>query len=74
MYSIGSGAIAKALAVFLKLEEKEVVLARGVDNLEGHDNLVSVRDSSNQVVEQRTTTAAFSDLGQLISTYDGIGK
>ena len=66
IYIIGSGAIGKALAVFLKLEGKEVVLVRGsVDNLKEQDSLISVRDSGDRIIEQRIITTTFSNLGQL---------
>ncbi|MEO0505093.1 MAG: 2-dehydropantoate 2-reductase [Bacteroidota bacterium] len=66
IYIIGSGAIGKALAVFLKLEKKEVVLVRGsVDNLKESNEVISVRDTKNQTFEEIITTTTFSNLKEL---------
>ncbi|WP_422860662.1 ketopantoate reductase family protein [Flagellimonas sp. S174] len=66
IYIVGSGAIGKTLAVFLKLEGKEVVLVRGsVDNLKESDGVISVRDNKNQTFEESITTTTFSNLKEV---------
>ncbi|WP_282085298.1 ketopantoate reductase family protein [Aquimarina algiphila] len=66
IYIIGSGAIGKALAVFLKLENKDVMLVRGsVDNLMESSEVISVWDNKNQTFEESITTTTFSNLKEL---------
>lgn len=66
IFIVGSGAIGKALAVFLKLEGKEVILVRGsVDNLKESDEVISVRDNKNQTFEESITITTFSNLKKL---------
>ena len=66
IYIIGSGAIGRALAVFLKLEGKEVVLVRGsIDNLKDSEGVISVTDNKNQTFEESITTTTFSNLKEL---------
>ncbi|MBS9462919.1 ketopantoate reductase family protein [Flagellimonas sp. 389] len=66
IYIIGSGAIGRALAVFLKLEGKEVILVRGsVDNLKESDGVISVRDNKNQSFKENIATITFSNLKEI---------
>ena len=66
IYIIGSGAIGKALAVFLTQEKKEVILVRGsIDNQKEVDSTISVRDHNNQVFRQTIKITTFSNLRQL---------
>jgi 2-dehydropantoate 2-reductase len=63
IYIVGSGAIGKALAVFLQLENKNVVLVRGrVDNKPDEDILVTVTHEDHQKFQQKITTTTFSNL------------
>ena len=68
IYIVGSGAIGKALAVFLKLEDKQVVLIRGsVDNIPAEDSVITVI-AKNDTFQERITTTTFSNLSRI----DGI--
>ncbi|MEM8939540.1 MAG: 2-dehydropantoate 2-reductase [Bacteroidota bacterium] len=61
IYIVGSGAIGKALAVFLKLENKKVTLVRGsVDNVPGVSSQITVTADSTYRQEVPVTT--FSEL------------
>lgn len=52
IYIVGAGAIGKALAVFLKLEGKDVVIIRGsVDDKPGYIEKISVELPNNATVE-----------------------
>ena len=63
IYIIGSGAIGKALAVFLQHEKKDVVLVRGsVDNLPDEETLITVTNQDHQKFQQKITTTTFSNL------------
>ncbi|MEM9361747.1 MAG: 2-dehydropantoate 2-reductase [Bacteroidota bacterium] len=65
IYIIGSGAIGKALAVFLKRENKEVVLIRGsVDNLSRVEHDITVL-GKNETFKERITTSTFSTLSAI---------
>ncbi len=69
IYIIGSGAIGKALAVFLQQENKPVILVRGsVDHIPEEVNTLTVTDQDNQEFRQDITTITFSNL----STINGI--
>lgn len=62
IYIIGSGAIGKALAVFLKRQNKEVKLVRGsVDNITETENDITVI-GENEIFKERITTTTFSNL------------
>ena len=66
VYIIGSGAIGKTLAVFLKQEGKEVVMVRGsVDNQPVSQNIISVRDQNNWIFTECITTTTFSNLQEI---------
>ncbi|MEM1339008.1 MAG: 2-dehydropantoate 2-reductase [Bacteroidota bacterium] len=68
LYIIGSGAIGKALAVFLKRKGKNVKLVRGsVDRIPEIQNSITVIGEKERF-EQKITTTTFSH----ISTIDGI--
>ncbi|TRX58845.1 ketopantoate reductase family protein [Fulvivirga sp. M361] len=57
IYIIGSGAIGKALAVFLKLENKQVTLVRGsVDNIPATEENITVIGKDQRFQESITTT------------------
>ena len=63
IYIVGSGAIGKALAVFLKLENKDVILVRGsVDHVPAKEILITVTNQDNQKFQQRIMTTTFSHL------------
>ncbi len=63
IYIIGSGAIGKALAVFLQHEEKDVTLVRGrVDNLPDEEFLITVTNQDHQKFQQKITTPTYSNL------------
>lgn len=63
IYIIGSGAIGKALAVFLQHENKEVILVRGsVDNVPNEKVGITVTNQDNQVFQQEIITTTFSNL------------
>ncbi len=63
IYIIGSGAIGKALAVFLQHEKKNVVLVRGsVDNLPDEETLITVTNQDHQKFQQKITTTTISNL------------
>lgn len=63
IYIVGSGAIGKALAVFLQLENKNVVLVRGsVDNVPDEEILITVTNRDNQKFQQKITTTTFSNI------------
>lgn len=69
IYIIGSGAIGKALAVFLQQENKEVILVRGsVDNEPAVESLITVTYQGNQKIQQTITTTTLSNL----TTINGI--
>lgn len=62
IYIIGSGAIGKALAVFLQQEKKQVKLVRGsIDNTTNTTQNITVI-LENKRIEQRITTTTFSNL------------
>lgn len=66
IHIIGSGAIGKALAVFLKLEGKETILVRGsIDHLKESKDVITVRDNKDRIFEERITTTTFSNLTEL---------
>ena len=66
IYIIGSGAIGKALGVFLKLEGKETILVRGsVDHLKESKDFITVKDNKDRIFEERITTTTFSNLKEL---------
>jgi len=68
IYIIGSGAIGKALAVFLKRKNKHVVLIRGsVDNIPMTESAITVI-GKNDTFHERVATTAFSNLSRI----DGI--
>ncbi len=63
IYIIGSGAIGKALAVFLQHEGKDVILVRGsVDNLPPEEILITTTNQDNQNFQQKIITTTFSNL------------
>lgn len=63
IYIIGSGAIGRALAVFLQRENKEVVLVRGsVDNRPKEENAITVFDKDDRKYQQKVLTTTFSNL------------
>ncbi len=62
IYIIGSGAIGKALAVFLKLNNKNVTLVRGsVDHLPEFKKKITVI-GDGETFEQEITTSTFSNI------------
>lgn len=62
IYIVGSGAIGKALAVFLKQENKQVVLVRGsVDNIPDAEDTITVVGKDN-TFQQRVMTTTFNGL------------
>lgn len=62
IYIVGSGAIGKALAVFLQQENKKVVLVRGsVDNIPDTKETITVIEK-NKTFQQRITTTTFKGL------------
>lgn len=62
IYIIGSGAIGKALAVFLKREGKQVKLVRGsVDDIPDVENDITVIDK-NDAFQEKIMTTTFSKL------------
>lgn len=62
IYIVGSGAIGKALAVFLQQENKEVVLVRGsVDNIPDTEETITVVGKDN-TFQQRIATTTFKGL------------
>ena len=66
IYIIGSGAIGRALAVFLQHENKEVILVRGsVDNVPDEKVLITVTNQDNQKFQQKIITATFSNLADI---------
>lgn len=66
IYIIGSGAIGKALAVFLKLENRDVVLVRGsVDHQPEEENIITVHGQNDQVFRQTVKTTTFSHLSEI---------
>ncbi len=66
IYIIGSGAIGKALAVFLRRENSEVVLVRGsIDNMPDEKVLITVTNKENQKFQQEITTTTFSNLNDI---------
>lgn len=66
IYIIGSGAIGKALAVFLKQEKKQVILVRGsVDNEPEEENTITVYNQDNQEFQQDINTTTFSNLDSI---------
>ena len=69
IYIIGAGAIGKALAVFLRSENRDVTLIRGrVDDIPAEEKVITVTNGENQKFEQEITTTTFSNL----SAIDGI--
>ncbi|MDW7694592.1 2-dehydropantoate 2-reductase [Flammeovirgaceae bacterium SG7u.111] len=63
IYIIGSGAIGKALAVFLQQANKEVTLVRGsVENKPTIENLITVTNQNNQTFQQTITTITLDNL------------
>lgn len=66
IYIIGSGAIGKALAVFLQQEHKEVIIVRGsVDNVPDEKALTTITNKENQKFQQEITTTTFSSLNDI---------
>ena len=66
IYIVGSGAIGKALAVFLKLENRDVVLVRGsVDHQPEEENTITVHGQDEQVFRQTIKTTTFSHLSEI---------
>ena len=66
IYIIGAGAIGKALAVFLKGENKDVLLVRGsVDNQPEIYNKISVSNQNGQIFEQEILTTTLSNLDSI---------
>ncbi len=66
IYIIGSGAIGKALAVFLQHENKEVMLVRGsVNNKADEEILIKVTNQDNQKFQQKIITTTFSNLAKI---------
>ncbi|MUP39175.1 ketopantoate reductase family protein [Labilibaculum euxinus] len=62
IYIVGAGAIGKALAVFLKRENKQVSLVRGsADNIPPTEDTIRVIDTDESFQEKITTTT-FSNL------------
>ncbi len=62
IYIVGSGAIGKALAVFLQQENKQVVLVRGsVDNIPDVEDTITIVGKDN-TFQQRITTTTFSGI------------
>lgn len=69
IYIVGAGAIGKALAVFMKEENKKVLLIRGsVDDEPAEKSRISVRNQDGQLFQQEVITTTFSNL----SSIDGI--
>ena len=65
IYIVGSGAIGKALAVFLKRENKNVKLVRGsVDNIPDTENEVTVI-GKHETLKERITTVTFSTISAI---------
>lgn len=65
IYIIGSGAIGKALAVFLKRENKLVKLIRGsIDNIPNIENDITVI-GKNYTFKEQVTTTTFSNLSSV---------
>nr|WP_321356414.1 2-dehydropantoate 2-reductase [uncultured Draconibacterium sp.] len=63
IYIVGSGAIGKALAVFLQHENKEVVLVRGsVDNMPDEKVLITVTNKEDKKFQQEIITTTFSNI------------
>ncbi|KOH42943.1 ketopantoate reductase family protein [Sunxiuqinia dokdonensis] len=61
IYIVGSGAIGKALAVFLKTENKDVTLIRGsIDDRPATEELITVTNQENQKFQQKITITTFS--------------
>ncbi len=66
IYIVGSGAIGKALAVFLQHENKDVILVRGsVDNVPNEKVWITVTNKENQKFHQKVSTITFSSLTEL---------
>ena len=66
IYIIGAGAIGKALAVFLKGENKDVLLVRGsVDNQTEIYNKISVSNQNEQIFEQEILTTTLNNLDSI---------
>ena len=69
VYIIGAGAIGKALAVFLKDENKNVQLVRGsVDNQPETTNNITVTNQAGQIFQHPIQTTTISNLNRI----DGI--
>jgi len=69
IYIIGTGAIGKALALFLKEEDRNVILVRGsVDNQPEKKIKIAVTNQNNQRFEQEVTTTTISNIDRI----DGI--
>ena len=69
IYIVGAGAIGKALAVFMKEENKKVLLIWGsVDDEPAEKSKISVRNQDGQLFQQEVITTTFSNL----SSIDGI--
>ncbi|WP_236975773.1 ketopantoate reductase family protein [Membranihabitans maritimus] len=63
IYIIGSGAIGKALAVFLQLENKNVLLIRGrTDNQPAEKVPITLTDQNNRKFKQDIILTTFSNL------------
>jgi 2-dehydropantoate 2-reductase len=66
IYIVGSGAIGKALAVFLQEANKHVILVRGsVDNVSVEETLITVTNQENQKFQQKITTTTFNNLAEI---------
>ncbi len=65
IYIIGSGAIGKALAVFLKLENKQVKLIRGsIDNIPDTEKYITVI-GKDYTFKEKIVTTTFSNLSSI---------
>tara|TARA_R110002049_G_scaffold4504_7_gene31329 strand:+ start:4750 stop:5670 length:921 start_codon:yes stop_codon:yes gene_type:complete len=68
IYIIGSGAIGKALAVFLKQANKSVVLVRGsVDNIPDTNEMISV-NGTDETFRENIATTSFSNMATIQGT------
>ena len=66
IYIVGSGAIGKALAVFLQHENKNVILIRGsVDNKVDEEILITVTNQDNQKFQQKIKTTTLNNLTEI---------
>ena len=66
IFIVGSGAIGKALAVFLQHENHDVMLIRGsTDNIPNAENVITVTNQENQKFQQKITTTTFSNVNDI---------